>query len=101
MLATHALLRGDIPPQGIAMGIPARVTRVKVRPPGALQGFTGPGINSATHPHDAGRKANPQFPGPTPNQTRLPDGDAALKSGLPVVQAVPDTLSAEPVGGEG
>ena len=96
MLATHALLRGDIPPRGIAMGIPARVTRIKIRPPGTVEGFTGAGIDSAIHPHDAGRKANPQFPNPTPNQTRLPDGDPALKSGLPVVESLP-----EPVGGEG
>ncbi|WP_199776934.1 acyltransferase [Deinococcus sp. NW-56] len=71
MLATHALLRGDIPPHGIAMGLPARVTRFKERPrPEAY------GVDSRTHPHDAGRKANPQFPDPTPNQTRVPgDGD--------------------------
>ena len=96
MLATHALLRGDIPPQGIAMGIPARVTRVKIRPPGVVEGFTGKGVNSATHPHDAGRKANPQFPHATPNQTRLPDGDAALDSRMPLVKPLP-----EPVSGEG
>lgn len=93
MLATHALLRGDIPPQGIAMGLPARVTRVKVRPPGPVEGFTGPGVNSAIYRHDAGRKANPQFPDPTPNQTRLPDGD-------PAVGALTQILR-EPVGGEG
>lgn len=93
MLATHALLRGDIPPQGIAMGIPARVTRVKVRPPGVVEGFTGRGIDSAIHLHDAGRKANPQFPDPTPNQTRLPDGDPALSALGQILR--------EPVGGEG
>jgi acetyltransferase-like isoleucine patch superfamily enzyme len=96
MLATHALLRGDIPPHGIAMGLPARVTRVKVRPPGEVEGFRGPGIDSNIFQHDAGRKANPQFPDPTPNQTRLPDGDAALDSRLPTVKAQP-----EPVSGEG
>ncbi|MCP2015445.1 acetyltransferase-like isoleucine patch superfamily enzyme [Deinococcus sp. HSC-46F16] len=71
MLATHALLRGDIPPHGIAMGLPARVTRFKERPrPEAYV------VDSRTHPRDAGRKANPQFPDPTPNQTRVPgDGD--------------------------
>lgn len=71
MLATHALLRGDIPPHGIAMGLPARVTRFKERPrPEAYV------VDSRTHPHDTGRKANPQFPDPTPNQTRVPgDGD--------------------------
>jgi len=93
MLATHALLRGDIPPQGIAMGLPARVTRVKVRPPGVVEGFTGPGVDSNTYRHDAGRKANPQFPDATPNQTRLPDGDPALKALTQILR--------EPVGGEG
>ncbi|ACO46969.1 acyltransferase [Deinococcus deserti] len=63
MLATHALLRGDIPPHGIAMGIPARTTRYKVRPKQEIH------VDARTHPHDAGRKANPQFPDPTPNQT--------------------------------
>ena len=96
LLATHALLRGDVPPQGIAMGIPARVTRVKIRPPGPVEGFTGQGVDSATHPHAAGRKAYPQFPHATPNQTRLPDGDAALAPRLPLIDPLP-----EPVGGEG
>ena len=99
MLATHALLRGNLPPQGIAMGLPARMTRVKIRPPGVVEGFTGQGVNSATYPHDAGHKANPQFPLPTPNQTRLPDGDAALDRmapRLPLIDPLP-----EPVGGEG
>jgi acetyltransferase-like isoleucine patch superfamily enzyme len=67
MLATHALLRADIPPHGIAMGVPAKVTRFKVRPDGQEYG-----IDARTHPRDAGRKANPQFPEPTPNQTRIP-----------------------------
>ncbi len=92
MLATHALLRGDIPPHGIAMGLPARVTRVKVRTPEDARALTG-AVNSELHPHDAGRKANPQFPDPTPSQTRLPDGDPALS---PRVQA-----QREPVSGEG
>jgi hypothetical protein len=69
LLATHALLRGDIPPHGIAMGLPARTTRVKLRAPGEFEG----GIDARSHPHDAGRKANPLFPEPTPNQTRTPD----------------------------
>ncbi|MFB9993434.1 acyltransferase [Deinococcus oregonensis] len=67
MLATHALLRADIPPHGIAMGVPAKVTRFKVRPDG--QEYS---VDARTHSHDAGRKANPQFPEPTPNQTRIP-----------------------------
>ncbi|WP_165794154.1 acyltransferase [Deinococcus aerius] len=66
MLATHALLRGDIPPHGIAMGIPAKVTRYKLRPPQEYD------VDARTHPHDPGRKANPNFPDPTPNQTRKP-----------------------------
>ncbi|MFC4426638.1 acyltransferase [Deinococcus navajonensis] len=66
MLATHALLRGDIPPHGIAMGVPARTTRFKLRDPGEIL------VDARTHPHEAGRKANPQFPDPTPNQTRKP-----------------------------
>jgi acetyltransferase-like isoleucine patch superfamily enzyme len=66
MLATHALLRGDIPPHGIAMGVPAKVTRYKLRDPAEIE------VDARTHPHDAGRKANPQFPDPTPNQTRKP-----------------------------
>lgn len=66
MLATHALLRGDIPPHGIAMGIPAKVTRYKLRDPREY------GVDARAYPHDEGRKANPQFPGPTPGQTRKP-----------------------------
>ncbi|WP_084051011.1 acyltransferase [Deinococcus hopiensis] len=66
MLATHALLRGDIPPHGIAMGIPAKVTRYKLR---SEQEY---GVDARTHPHGPGRKANPSFPEPTPNQTRKP-----------------------------
>lgn len=66
MLATHALLRGDIPPHGIAMGVPARTTRFKLREPGEVE------VDARSHPHDAGRKANPQFPDPTPTQTRRP-----------------------------
>lgn len=67
MLATHALLRDDIPPHGIAMGIPARTTRFKLRDAGEVQ------VDSRHYPRDPGRKANPQFPHPTPSQTRLPD----------------------------
>lgn len=67
MLATHALLRGDIPPHGIAMGLPARVTRYKLREEG--QEYD---VDARTHSRDPGRKANPQFPEPTPNQTRKP-----------------------------
>ncbi|GAA5513747.1 hypothetical protein Dcar01_02492 [Deinococcus carri] len=66
MLATHALLRGDIPPHGIAMGVPARVTRYKLRDP---QEYS---VDARTWPHEPGRKANPAFPDPTPSQTRKP-----------------------------
>ncbi|WP_216324624.1 acyltransferase [Deinococcus aestuarii] len=66
MLATHALLRGDIPPHGIAMGVPAKVTRFKLRPPQMYD------VDARVSPHDPGRKANPSFPHPTPNQTRRP-----------------------------
>jgi acetyltransferase-like isoleucine patch superfamily enzyme len=98
LLATHALLRGDIPPQGIAMGLPARVTRVKIRTPEEQKSLGG-GVDSNTFKHEPGRKANPQFPEPTPNQTRLPDGDSAL-NGL-LQQALREPLGVEPVGGEG
>lgn len=65
LLATHALLRSDIPPHGIAMGLPARVTRYKVRPEAAEYA-----VDAAHYPRESERKANPQFPDPTPNQTR-------------------------------
>ncbi|WP_161883092.1 acyltransferase [Deinococcus alpinitundrae] len=68
MLATHALLRGNIEPHGIAMGLPARTTRLKVRDSGPVEG-----IDSRTHEAQPPRKANPQFPEPTPNQTRRVD----------------------------
>lgn len=69
MLATHALLRGDIPPHGIAMGVPAKVTRFKLRPPQTYD------VDARVHPRDPGRKANPSFPEPTPNQTRRPSAE--------------------------
>ncbi|WP_309571313.1 acyltransferase [Deinococcus sp.] len=76
MLATHALLRDDIPPHGIAMGVPARTSRFKVRP------GTDVKVDSRTYPHDEGRKANTEFPEPTPGQTRLPDErDAPIAPG--------------------
>lgn len=69
LLATHALLRGDIPPHGIAMGLPAKVTRYKLRP----EGWPGEyGVDAPTYPRGEARKANPDFPHPTPNQTRQP-----------------------------
>ena len=68
LLATHALLRNDIPPHGIAMGVPARVTRFKQRPP-----QDGYGVDAALWKRVPDRKANPEFPDPTPNQTRKPD----------------------------
>lgn len=71
MIATGALVRGPIPPHAIAMGVPARVTRLKDRAP-----FEGYVVDSREGGLAAGRKANPDFPHPTPAQTRLPDGDA-------------------------
>ena len=68
LLATHALLRSDIPPHGIAMGVPARVTRFKQRLPQA-----GYGVDAARWERVPDRKANPEFPDPTPTQTRKPD----------------------------
>ncbi|WP_291423460.1 acyltransferase [Deinococcus sp.] len=69
MLATHALLRSDIPPHGIAMGVPAKVTRYKVRPEQEMGEYH---IRAATHARVPDRKANPEFPEPTPGQTRQP-----------------------------
>ena len=72
MLATHALLRSDIPPHGIAMGVPARTTRFKVREPQELL------VDSRSFVRAPDRKANPEFPEPTPNQTRVAaDGEGA------------------------
>ena len=75
MLATHALLRGDIEPHGIAMGLPARTTRLKIREQEAVSG-----IDSRTLTREAPRKANPNFPEPTPNQTRRVDEEAEVKA---------------------
>ncbi len=73
LLATHALLRDQIPPHGIAMGVPAKVTRYKLRPEGQPYG-----VDSRRYTREADRKANPEFPDPTPNQTRKPaEGDVA------------------------
>ena len=69
LLATHALLRGDIEPHGIAMGLPARTTRIKLR-----GGEWHYGVDARSAEHDAGRKANPHFPEPTPNQTKKSGG---------------------------
>lgn len=71
LLATHALLRDGVPPHGIAMGVPAKVTRYKRRPEGETYA-----VDARTYPRTPDRKANPQFPDPTPAQTRLPaDGE--------------------------
>ena len=75
MLATHALLRGDIEPHGIAMGLPAKTSRLKLRPEQAVSG-----IDSRTLKREAPRKANPNFPEPTPNQTRRADEEVELKT---------------------
>lgn len=70
MLASHALLRSDIPPHGIAMGIPARVTRYKVRED--QQSYS---VDSRRRAAEPGRKANSDYPDPMPNQTRQPQLD--------------------------
>ncbi len=71
LLATHALLRGDIEPHGIAMGLPAKTTRFKLRPAGPVEG-----VDSRRLVREAPRKANPQFPEATPNQTRRASEEA-------------------------
>ncbi|ADV66354.1 acyltransferase [Deinococcus maricopensis] len=67
MIATGALVRGDVPPHAIAMGVPARVTRYKVREPRAEYG-----VDSRTRAPEPARKANSDYPDPTPVQTRHP-----------------------------
>lgn len=67
LIATGALVRGPVEPHGIAMGVPAHVTRVKDRP--------GPGpyvVDSRRDPMPPSRKGNPDFPKATPTQTKLP-----------------------------
>ncbi|UBV42650.1 acyltransferase [Deinococcus taeanensis] len=76
MLATHALLRGDIPPHGIAMGVPARTTRFKLRPP------TQAHVDSRSFERAPERKANPEYPEPTPVQTRRPAEEDATPRAL-------------------
>ncbi len=71
MIATGALVRGGVPPHGIAMGVPARVTRFKARGP-----FERYDVDSRRERPEAPRKANTDYPDPTPNQTRLPDANA-------------------------
>ena len=71
MIATGALLRGGVPPHGIAMGVPARVTRMKARGP-----FERYEVDSRRLKPEP-RKANPDFPEPTPTQTRLPKPEEA------------------------
>lgn len=73
MLATHALLRGDIEPHGIAMGLPAKTTRFKIRDSGQVEG-----IDSRTYAPEPSRKANPHFPAPTPNQTRIKEEEVLV-----------------------
>ncbi|WP_164473477.1 acyltransferase [Deinococcus psychrotolerans] len=73
ILATHALLRGDIEPHGIAMGLPAKTTRLKIREVGPVEG-----IDSRTFVPEPARKANPQFPEPTPNQTKRLEEEVLL-----------------------
>lgn len=69
MIATGALVRGPVEPHGIAMGVPARVTRLKARP-----AFEEYAVDSRIYQNEPPRKGNPDFPDPTPNQTVLPGG---------------------------
>lgn len=74
MIATGALVRGPVEPHGIAMGVPARVTRLKDRtPPGHYE------VDSRFDPAPPARKANPDFPDPTPSQTKLPSDAVKVK----------------------
>ncbi|GEM49951.1 acyltransferase [Deinococcus cellulosilyticus] len=67
LVATHALVRGRVEPHGIAMGLPARTTRFKMR-----EGQQNHQVDARIHPEPEARKANPDFPDPTPAQTRKP-----------------------------
>lgn len=67
MVATHALVRGKVEPHAIAMGLPARTTRFKIRDP-----QTDYLVDSRSHPEPPSCKANADFPDPTPVQTRKP-----------------------------
>ncbi|PYE51933.1 acyltransferase [Deinococcus yavapaiensis] len=68
MIATGALVRGPVEPHGIAMGVPAKVTRLKDR--AAFERYE---VDVRRDLAPAPRKANPDFPHPTPPQTRLPE----------------------------
>jgi len=79
MVATGALVRGPVEPHGIAMGVPARVTRLKAR-----EGWGEPVVDSRRDAPPLARKANPDYPDPTPPQTRLPDADREGSAPVPV-----------------
>jgi len=72
MVATGALVRGPVEPHGIAMGVPARVTRLKDR-----EAFASYVVDSRRDAPPEPSKANPDFPRPTPAQTRLPEPQGA------------------------
>ncbi len=61
MVATMAVVTRDVPPHAIVMGVPARITRVKVRPecPYCQEGAPHP---SELVPRLLDRKGNPDFP---------------------------------------
>jgi galactoside O-acetyltransferase len=73
MVATMAVVTRDVPPHAIAMGIPARVTRIKERPdcPYCARGEPHPAEKLARMPD---RKGNPDFPDfpPPGHGVRLP-----------------------------
>ena len=76
MVATGALVRGGVPPHAVAMGVPARVTRYKDRPARAYE-LDGYEVDSRRDLNAPGagepRKGNPDFPEPTPTQTKRPE----------------------------
>ncbi len=61
MVATMAVVTRDVPPHAIVMGVPARITRVKLRPecPYCQKGTPHP---SELVPRLPDRKGNPDFP---------------------------------------
>ncbi|MBB6099338.1 acetyltransferase-like isoleucine patch superfamily enzyme [Deinobacterium chartae] len=65
MIATGALVTHPVEPHAIAMGVPAKVTRLKLREPRG--GYV---VDSRVQTQTETRKGNPDFPEPTPVQTR-------------------------------
>jgi acetyltransferase-like isoleucine patch superfamily enzyme len=69
LVGSGAVVTRDVPPHAIALGIPARVRRFKVRPdcPYCRAGIPHPSDLIERIPD---RKANPEFPAFTPPETR-------------------------------